>query len=352
MKHRMQPRVRGYSLFEIAVSLALASIVGTVATMTLRSAANQVRRTEDRNLVDMEAKVVFEQLVYRLRGIGGNGLSPRAALWVQNRVDGTVDAYGNSLLAFALDEMPNIKPGTDSIAFVKPREDFPPCIVTSRVGGSQQLSVMGTQCCEEDAVLNEPILLVSTEGKLSARLMPVSKTCAGGGCHDGCALSMDATVANLSTVQAQLESTGESFAGAYLTLESTRVGFYVNTQNELMVVQESAASIERHMISDRVQDLQIAVGVDLTGDGLSAPPGAGLDATNDEWLWNATDAHVATLKEAPVRMLGFGIVMEGEHANELMTRRAQLLDGAEHVSSRYMRALYGQIGLRNQPEFQ
>ena len=352
MKRIIQADLHAFSLLELIVSLALASTVATVATMTLRTASDQAVRIEDRNLTDAEAKVVFEQVVYRLRAIGGNGLSPRAAIWVQNRVAGTVKSYGNALLAFPADEMPDLKPNTDSVAFVVPRQDFQPCVIRSRVGGSQQISVTGHQCCVASEVLNQQILLVSPEGKVSARLLPVNKTCAAGSCADGCSLAMDATVMNLNTVEAQLAVQGEGFVGGQLTLESDRSALYVNTNDELILVRESGASIERSVIAESILDLQIAVGVDSNGDGLARLPSASLAPADDEWLWNGSDGNEGVLGTSPVRMLGFGIVMKGDFSVPGQLRQVQLLDGEAHSSAQYLRGLYGQVALRNQPEFQ
>ena len=352
MKRPALTHMHGFSLLELVISLALASTVATVATMTLRTASDQAVRIEDRNLVDAEAKVVFEQVVYRLRPIGGNGLSPRAALWVQGRTPAGQKTYGNMLLAFPSGEMPDVKPNTDSIVFVLPRQDFQPCVIRSRVGGSQQLSVSGQQCCVEDEVLNRPVLLVSPEGKVSARLLPVNKTCAAGSCTDGCSLTMDSAVTNLNAVETQLSASGEGFVGGQVTLESDRSALYVNTHNELILVRESGPSIERSVVAENILDLQISIGVDSNGDGLASLPSASLAPADDEWLWNGDDGNEAILGSAAVRMLGFGIVIKGDFSVPGQLRKVKLLDGEVHNSSQYIRGLYGQIALRNQPEFQ
>jgi hypothetical protein len=255
-------------------------------------------------------------------------------------------------LAFDLATFVDAKPSTDFLTFVYPRSDFIPCTVKQRVGGSQQLAVTGAQCCESHEALDRPMLLVSPEGRVSARLSPVNRTCAGGGCQEGCAIGFDSAVLSLDTLETSLASNGEAMVGSQLTIESERTALYVTESHELRKVRETVDGLVYSTLADHIVDLQVAVGVDSDGDGLSRGPSAGQGPGQDEWLWNANDGNSAALQSAELRMIGLGLVVAGDQRLAATQPSVRLLDGATHTSTRYLRPLFGLIGLRNQPEFQ
>lgn len=74
---------RGFSLIEVAVAGAIASVVGLAAISTFAILARQMTRLQAEAGVNDEAKTIVDALVGELQGVGGGQVRP----WMALRVD-------------------------------------------------------------------------------------------------------------------------------------------------------------------------------------------------------------------------------------------------------------------------
>lgn len=274
----------GFSLVELMVGLAIAGVVLSAAVTSVLAVLQTLKRTERQIELDMEAKQVAEFLVMNLQGIGGGSLRPWHGLLLERDWSGE---------------------GSDRLTVLEVDPDLDECVVLARAATGAVIDVGGgASCCLDASWEHRHLLAVDATGAEWASLYATGMSLAA------CNLVFPPGNNGLGQSKALL---GGTFSGGAIIPVVVKRYWLDHTHHRLMVDEALPGSNSFHssVLSDRVYDLQFALGYDASpadGDVVDTRSAA------DEWLGNhASDAMTAgalvPATDADLRMIAVGVVV-------------------------------------------
>ena len=330
------PDLRAFTMVEMLVSLAIASIITAVGTTAVVSLYRQTVEMRRSIALHEEGKILMEAILPELQAAGGDSVRPHMAISVQQGAAGASDVLTIQQLA----------------------ETSQSCPIQSKSGVNLIAEVAGQPCCLAPLVgTGDYITLVSTSGNLWVTLLPAAINVS--------ACKLQASAANIVAPQSQLlpptatAATSPSdingidaveFENAKLSvMYSTKI--YRTADDQL--VREDALDDTGHgfvrILADRVYDFQVALGYDVPdADGVIQD----FNNTNDEVLGNATGDALGSdgllnATDADLRTVKVGIV-HGVPLQAKAPNRVRVLDGALVFRDKtLLRATTGTASFRN-----
>jgi prepilin-type N-terminal cleavage/methylation domain-containing protein len=352
---------RGFSLIEVAVSIAMVGIVVTVAASVMVHLNRSLRIQSARMVADEEAKLVAEWLVFELRGLGGDALRPWEGVAVHSGADATACA--------AVDDVPACD-DSDRLLVTIVDPTLGSCSLTGSNGanllarladapplgdGNGILSSPQDACCLDvlaGAVAGtspwqniNAIAIDSARGVHPVKLQ--NRTSSGG---ENCAINVPGGLPTLPT--------GVTFDGGSLISATQRLYFRSPVDDATKGLRRNALyefsdanfdglfdAGELVLIADNVLDLQVALGHDRDNDGHVVEQ----STTSDEWQGNASgDVLPGTVSADSLRMIGVGVMVATLVPLGEAPTSAQLFDGPlRTVNGAQVRATITRAFMRN-----
>jgi hypothetical protein len=336
----------GFSLIEVAVAGAIASVVGLAAISTFAILARQMTRLQAEAGVNDEAKTIVDALVGELQGVGGGHVRP----WMALRVDD-----GGA--------------GSDRVTWAVSRGET--CPVRDWTSAAATSDGAGTACCWLK------MLPAASSSGGTGGLSGSEGEGEGGGTGTGNGNGSGTTVTHAQivvvlgavhrqVVLSELDTTTCTAAVGAGPLDVSTNTVFTGGVAELVAVQSLYVDHAAHrlvrfidrdgdLIEDarelrpvvgNVFDLQVQLGYDGDpADGRLVDRG---DAT-DEWLHNVeNDALPATVGSDELRMVGVGVVIGAPIADPTYRTTAQVVGGRViEQGGRHLRGAMGRAALRN-----
>jgi prepilin-type N-terminal cleavage/methylation domain-containing protein len=331
---------RAFTLLELAVSMAIATIIGAAAVGAGMLLNRIMVDTRKRAVLWDEAKRLEETMLSQLQEAGGDPLRPHESILVENNCG-------------ARDGMPPCF-GADRITITRARPNVPKCKVTGAGGAVLNVerdAITGVCCLFSNinggAVATSPFervsaVLVRDNGSVQSINLhnasePPCNVNAPRGQGNPASLSLGPGTLVAVDAVTLYPARQSSVTGEYQLIqwtdapEGAAVGDGVVDPSEILLVAE------------RVFDFQVALGYDGNPENGEA---IDLASASDEWFGNAGgDALPAVITPDQLRMIAVGIVV-GTPSGRVVG--AQVLDGpARSAPGFYMATTRGSVMLRN-----
>ncbi|MDP2342532.1 MAG: prepilin-type N-terminal cleavage/methylation domain-containing protein [Deltaproteobacteria bacterium] len=328
---------RGFTLLELMVAMAIATIIGAAAVGAGMLLNRVMVDTRKRAVLWDEAKRLEEAMLSQLQEAGGDPLRPHEAILVENNCG-------------ARDGMPSCD-GADRITITRSRIGLPPCKVSGTSGANLDVDAVSGVCCLFMAADGSPLATSPWEQR-AALLLRADGTLVSLNLHNAtngtCKVNAPPGQGNPNP---KLLSAGTLVAVEAVTIYPSPQG----STGEYQLVQWIDGPIggvvgngtvdpsEILLIADHVYDFQVALGYDGNPEN-----GESIDvaSTSDEWLGNAAgDALNPVISLDQLRMIGIGIAVGVPSGR---TIGAQLLDGPVRTRPGiYMATTRGSVMMRN-----
>lgn len=337
---------RGFSLIEVAVASAMASVIAIAAIGAFANLNRQLVRVQRESTASDNAKSLIDLLVTQLQAIGGGPIRPWMALWVEN---GTTARHPTSAARDTNFQRPTVS-GSDRVTSATLIEEAPTCQVSAVTNTEITVNSTNGQCCfqgirnlfslggvDGPASTAANVFLINNTNHMQVVLLKPALGCT--------ATWVDGPLAPVDNRPAALAS----FVGATVVAADVRT-LYVNNLNELrefkQVAQFSAppapTAQTTTLVSSDVFDFQLQLGFDTQPDGRIADG----NSNADEWLYNA-DTDAPTFSSSSLRMVGVGVIV-GVRQVEPRASAAVVVGGQSLVStSAFLRGAMGRASLRN-----
>ena len=238
---------RGFSLIEITVTLAIASIVAAAATSATISVYRSTRVLEQEAAVDEDAKILLDVIKGRLRQLGGGSLRPWQAVSKKCVTINGAACAGSG----------------EQIHFIDVNPAFEQCPIASSNGTTNAaVTPTGTCCTAQAGFATLPVIWVPANAANGGWRV---RKCAPTAC--GCAFS---TVAGTVDVAADNGVTAD-YSGGFIVAGQS-VSYFVKTAtttHELHVLDDDDQDgvYKDRLLHDLTYDVQLQFGHDATQDG-------------------------------------------------------------------------------------
>ncbi len=327
MSRGKQETSSGFTLTELLMSLAISSIVLTMAMKVLLYLSGSLAGLEVGSLAGDETALLVEYLTDKLMCAGGGSIRPWAAVGVED------DWQGNGSDRLTVAELAD---PSWQCAIVRLQDDL---VEVDQVEG----------CCLSDAFAGRQVLLSSGPGDNRAHWRT--------GRVEEVALS-NCTARLTLGVAAALEHPPSS-NGAWVdgTLAVVNIkSLWLNTDTGELKLEEDRdhdGVLEVSTVADRVFDLQAALGYDVSPWDWHVTDTGGPD---DEWLYNAPgerfqDPQTPGLESArrdELRLIRVGVVVGAPVSTRTGQGAAKILNGPLRTRSGWiLRSFVGTTSLRN-----
>jgi len=339
-------RRRGFSLIEVAVASAMASVIAIAAIGAFANLNRQLVSVQRESTASDNAKSLIDLLVTQMQAIGGGPIRPWMALWVEN---GTTARHPTSGARDALFKRPAVS-GSDRVTLGTFIEAAPTCRVAGMTNGTLTVAKVGGLCCFESGKNLFSLGGVDGPASEAATVFVINNT------HHmqivltkppvGCTATWSpGPLAPVDNAPPSLAS----FAGATVAAADVRT-LYINDLNELREFKQRSQftstptldATTTSLVSSDVFDLQVQLGYDTQPDGRIADT----NSSTDEWLFN-DDGDTPVFSSSSLRMVGVGAIV-GVRQAEPKASAATVVGGQQLVSSSaFLRGAMGRASLRN-----
>ncbi len=334
--------VRGFTLIEMMIALAISAVTIAVASSVAVSIGRTVAKTTKGVEADSEAKMLTEYLGSQMHGVGGATLRPWGSVRVINGPAGTPD----ELIITELDDDINLDcgiaehPGTSIAGNVK---------MTTTIDEDDSSSSPAETCCFEGLALTGREVVITDEDGVNWEQATIA-----GATEGNCRINFSASTANPTNRSFGAASTIDFDNGSILLVNTRR--FWLDGNEELKVDETLSDGVTTEvLLSNRVRDFQASLGYDVNPrDGRV---GSSND-TNDEWLFNAPgdamgSGGLAGALTQDLRRVAVGVVVYVPVQEGGVTSDAQILDGQTHSSTtEFFRGAVSYLTFRNSFIFQ
>ena len=273
---------RGLTIVELMFVLTVGSLVFLLVLVSFHNLSESTSKTVELATLDQESARLGELLSQELEGIGGDILSPRMSVFVENNVD---------------------ESGSDRITKLSADTDFLPCGIEdiNELGFvSVSLDTLTETCCIDDTALAHQALLVSADQRYwrSVEIERVSEA-------PQCIVSLSTTGLEASDVIDssagmtvrfdQPPSSDEAFIGGALVIVDIE-RFFLDSDTEQLFKERPSeprdGTLRQSTMGRYVQDFQVSLGFDTRPpDGVYTDN----DDASDEWLYNHDDDDLADI---------------------------------------------------------
>lgn len=322
---RQARTLRGFTLVELMIVVALSSVVLALALSTLTNMTREMRRVESTTAATDEAKRLGDWLSTRLISTGGGLVRPWAAIAVEN-------AWGAS--------------GSDRLTFAVAEDLDHQCSVESVSGDEVVLQTSGT-CCVDASIIGTQALLISSATdtdpyRILRQITDVDEA--------ACTAELGGSA---TPVDADAPDDSDWEGGVLAVVRAQRI--WLDEGTRILKVDEDQdldGTWETRIAADRIFDLQLALGYDAP---LWDWRLADTASTGDEWLFNAAgDAFasvgqgLAKARSCDLRMIRIGVLVGAPDPTGMPAAALSLLDGPERQETGWiLRDHLGTTGLRN-----
>lgn len=257
-------RLRGFTMVEAMVTLAIASIVaaaaaGAISIVTRAVSSTRVTITSTSNLAN---SVQF--MSRDIENAGGQGLPGSAGIVVE---DDTCPAR---------DGLPACD-GTDRVTVFAAVPETPVCAMRegSRTGAFSFQYIQGG-CCFPSTVAGEPVTGIVMLSRANGAFRPVAATGISGAVCEFTLADVLPSTLYLNDPDAGIHASfGPSdftpFVNASGTLVTMRT-FWLDAATHELRVRHGPAGASEGLVADEIHDLQMALGLDVDGDRVVSAP--------------------------------------------------------------------------------
>lgn len=326
--------VRGFTLLEIMMAVAIAGIITAAATTATVAIYRSSLGLEQASYANEEGKVIVDTLSTRLLQVGGGRVRPWAAISNGCFID---DGGGNQ----AVNAANCAGNGGTRLDLVDLSEGGKQVTLASLSSGQAVVDLPATVDCPLTPENGYPasgvdvVVFPTNEsggGWRNFRCTPNTATCA-------CALS---ALGGVGAVDVDAVNT-TTFAGGVLSPGRT-ISYELDVANHTLSERadvDGDGTVERRLLSDRVFDLRVQFGYD------AAPEDGVLDDTWQTFVDTRPEGSAA--QRAPtMRMARVGVVVGARVANSDKQGRATLFGNAPITSDDYLlRAAETAVTMRN-----
>lgn len=362
-------RHRGFTILELAISMAIAGIVVAAATTAAVNVTRLLKLEGKKSIADQDSRRLVDFVIGRMQASGGGPVRPWMAMWHEQAcvprnglpncnghdrltvIDVDLDRNDCAIVSMTDSELVFADPGDGTCCFDWPPEALPDSLQPDQFHG-QSLMVVGDR--------NEWMMVVATDAGERSGLNPCTYGLSGikplqnwadaqqtvAAFNDGDAVAVPVAARTLY-VGPNLASLGggavlpSPLLAAPLAVEALPpehlLEWFDDNRNMILDAGES------RVVFPGVYDFQIALGYDDPEDGRVADTGT----TADEWWGNATETGAVTLARPTLRMGGVGVIV-GVKAVEPGAKTMSVLNGPTFTRNTYvMRKAQGKAMLRN-----
>ena len=363
-------RHRGFTIIELAISMAIAGIVVAAATTAAVNVTRLLKLEGKKSIADQDSRRLVDFVIGRMQASGGGPVRPWMAMWHEQDCgprDGLPDCNGHDRLTVIdvdLDrndctiasmtdsEIVFDDPGDGTCCFDWPAEALPDSEQPDQFS-NQSLMIVGDR--------NEWMMVVATEAGDRGGLNPCTYGLSGlkplqdwadarqtvAPFNDGDAVAIPAAARTLyvgtsvaplggGVVVPDAALPGGTTATEALPPEHL-LEWFDDNRNMVLDADES------RVVFPGVYDFQVALGYDDPEDGRITDTGT----TADEWWGNAAETGAVTLARPTLRMGSVGVIV-GVKAVEPGAKTMSVLNGQTFTRNTYvMRKAQGKAMLRN-----
>lgn len=316
--------VRGFTLVELLVTLVISSVIVSAAVSGIVALNEQTILVKRRAELETEAKLLTEVLVSQLQGVGGGSLRPWSVINVRNN-QGPYQS--------------------DEIILAELDSSLNECAIVARPGAGNVFRLGNDEdgnCCMSDPAAWEGRVLMAVNGNGAIVRVLESNNANGANCQIN-------FVPNAGAGLDKLPGDDSEFVGGSLLAVQIRRYFVDAATKELVLEMDTNndGTPERHVLADRVYDLQVALGYDTNQDRAVFSNGTAAD----EYLYNhpadvfgtggLLDARDTQLRTVQVGLI-MGVPFQGRNT------QAKSLDGpVRSATGTLLRATHGRAFMRN-----
>lgn len=342
----------GFSLLELAISMAIAGIVVAAASTVAVNVMRVLKLQGKMSIADQDARRLVDFVVGRMQASGGGAVRPWMGLWLEEECaarDGMPECSGHDrLTVIDVDTTRNTctiaSVSASSISFVPeadgsccydwPAEALPDLLFPDQFSGQSLMLVNGRDVWTM-VVPTAPIAGTCTYGLTGVRPLAAwsdAQTTLVGVFDGGTAVAAAPRTLYIDDLPS---------AAAALPVETQPpthlVEWFDRNQNGVLEANEKS------IVFPGIYDFQVSLGYDEPEDGAVVDQGT----ATDEWRGNATESGPFSLSPSSLRMGGVGVVV-GVKAVEPGRKSAQVLNGPTVTkSSAVLRRAVGKAMLRN-----